>query len=225
MIRRFTSRGVRKSLRTLLTELRLLRRHRAGVKRARASKLPLDIRIQFGSGSRARPGWANVDLFAAGADFALDLREPLPFPDNVASMIHSQHVLEHFEYPFEVQRLLAESFRILRPGGVFSVGVPDCGAALLAYGRQDDEFFEYWRLRSYLTKERPTRMHHVNYLFRQDGRHQYGWDEETLGQVLTNAGFVSVRRREFDPELDTENRRQRTLYMEAVKPSKTSTAV
>jgi predicted SAM-dependent methyltransferase len=218
MIKAYTTGGFRKSVRTLLAELRLQQRHRAGVKRARATPLPADARIQFGSGSKARPGWINIDLFAPDADFALDLREKLPFPDNVASLIHSQHVLEHFGYPSEVHRLLAESLRILRPGGVFSVGVPDCGEALLAYARNDDEFFTYWRLRSYLATEKPTRMHHVNYLFRQDGRHQYGWDEETLGQVLTNAGFVNARRREFDPEMDSENRRQRTLYMEAEKP-------
>jgi predicted SAM-dependent methyltransferase len=201
-----------------MAEFKIQRRHRASVKQARRLTPPSDLKIQFGSGSKRQPGWINIDLFAPSADYALDLREEIPFPDNVASLIYSQHVLEHFVYPAEVQHLLAESLRILRPGGIFSVAVPDCGSALHAYARGEDEFFTFWRLRSYLTTETATRMHHVNYLFRADGRHQYGWDAETLGQVLTNAGFVQAHVRAFDPDLDSENRRLRSLYMQAMKP-------
>ncbi len=225
MMTRWTTRGFRHAVRQVLAEFKLQRRHRASVKRARRLAPPADLKIQFGSGSKRQDGWINIDLFAPSADYALDLREEIPFPDNVASFIYSQHVLEHFVYPGEVRHLLAESFRILRPGGTFSVAVPDCGSALQAYARDDDEFFRFWRLRSYHTTEKPTRMHHVNYLFRADGRHQYGWDEETLGQVLTNVGFVQAQVRAFDPALDSENRRLRSLYMQATKPLVNQTAV
>jgi predicted SAM-dependent methyltransferase len=165
----------------------------------------------------AKPGWINVDLFAEGADYSLDLREELPFADNSAALIYSSHVLEHFEYPGEVHLLLRECFRILQPGGLFTLAVPDCGRVLQAYVERDSEFFAFWRPRSYLLQD-PTLMHHVNYLFRADGRHRYAWDEDTLGSVLTIAGFTDVRRRDFDPLIDSNRRSLRSLYMEGKKP-------
>jgi hypothetical protein len=35
---------------------------------------------------------------------------------------------------------------------------------------------------------------------------------------LERAGFVKVRRRDFDPELDSEERSLGTLYVDAYKP-------
>jgi hypothetical protein len=61
-------------------------------------------------------------------------------------------------------------------------------------------------------------MHSLNYTFRQFGDHKYAWDEEILTMALEAAGFVRVRRRSFDPQLDSEHRRDGTLYMEGSKP-------
>ncbi|NJO71918.1 MAG: hypothetical protein HC825_10060 [Oscillatoriales cyanobacterium RM1_1_9] len=57
------------------------------------------IQLELGAGSeQCREGWTTVDMFP-GCDLQLDLREPLPFPDESISMIYSSHVLEHFAYP------------------------------------------------------------------------------------------------------------------------------
>ena len=212
-----TTRGVRRAAKALMEELRLQQRHLAGKRRAAA--LPVDgARIQLGSGGNPKPGWINVDLFAKGADLALDLREELPFPTNAAAFVYSEHLFEHLEYPGEARRFVAEVFRILRGGGTFSVVVPDAEKALRAYADPADPFFTQRRIRSYLALENPTLMHHVNYTFRADGQHKYAYDEETLGQVLRDTGFVDVARREFDPELDSEKRRGHSLYMQGRKP-------
>ena len=108
----------------------------------------------------------------ADADVHLDLREDLPFPDGSASLVYSEHVLEHFTYPQEVQHIVREVGRILAPGGVFKLVVPDVGRALQAYGTGDTGFFAARGLRSYLARERPTPMHIVNYICRQDGQHK-----------------------------------------------------
>jgi SAM-dependent methyltransferase len=65
-----------------------------------------------------------IDLYE-GAGLRLDLREPMPFLDNSCAMVHSEHFLEHLAYPHDAMRFLTECFRVLRPGGVFRVGVPD----------------------------------------------------------------------------------------------------
>ena len=175
--------------------------------------------MQLGSGGNPKAGWINVDLFANGADVALDLREELPFPSNVAAFVYSEHLFEHLEYPHDAKRFVSEVLRVLQPGGTFSIVVPDASKALSAYANPADPFFkENRRVRSYLAQENPTLMHHVNYTFRADGQHKYAYDAETLGQVLRDAGFIDVAQRDFDPELDSAKRRGHSLYMRGQKP-------
>jgi predicted SAM-dependent methyltransferase len=217
-LRRCTSRGLRAAVRNLVAEAAIQKRHRRGLRRARQYAGARDLRIQLGSGGQRKEGWVNIDL-VADADVQLDLREPLPFADSCASLVYAEHVLEHFTYPNEVRHLLGEIVRILAPGGVFKLVVPDAGRALNAYGRAETDFFANRRVRSYLSAERPTPMHIVNYIFRQDGQHKYAYDDETLAQALTAAGFADVRPRQFDPAIDSERRHEaNSLYMQATKP-------
>jgi predicted SAM-dependent methyltransferase len=221
LFRRRTTYGFRRALAATRQELQLMRRHRHGLKRARTLPLDGDTRLQLGCGDQPKPGWINVDLYNPHADVALDLREDLPFPSNSIAFIYSEHVFEHFAYPTDARHILTECLRVLRPGGMVSLVVPHFGEALLAYARGDESFFtDADRPRSYLLRERPTLMHHVNYWFRQDGLHQYAYDADTLGQVLRDVGFDGVRERAFDPQLDSEKRyRLHSLYMDAITPA------
>ena len=63
-----------------------------------------------------------------------------------------------------------------------------------------------------------TPMHCVNYVFRQGREHKYAYDEETLTRVIGQAGFVDVRRRTFDPEMDAPNHKLGSLCVIARKP-------
>jgi SAM-dependent methyltransferase len=47
--------------------------------------------------------------------------KPLPFPDEAFDVIVCSHILEHLSQP---QNLVSEAYRMLRPGGLFAVGVP-----------------------------------------------------------------------------------------------------
>ena len=53
-----------------------------------------------------------------------DLYEPLPIPDSCIAKVQAQDVLEHLE-PARLPAVFDEVFRVLRPGGVFRVSVPD----------------------------------------------------------------------------------------------------
>jgi predicted SAM-dependent methyltransferase len=216
---RYMSRGFRETLRNVAVEARVQRRHRRGLRAARRYRGADRLKIQLGSGGQRKDGWVNVDLFA-DADVHLDLREDLPFADGSAVLVYAEHVLEHFIYPREVQHIAREVKRILAPGGMFKLVVPDAGRALKAYGRDERPFFAARHVRSYLASEKPTPMHIVNYIFRQDGQHKYAYDDETLAQVLEDAGFIDVRQRPFDPALDSARRvAVNSLYMEATKPA------
>jgi predicted SAM-dependent methyltransferase len=224
--RRRFSLPLRLALREVAAEYRLQRLHRAGVRKARRMHWDAPLKLNLGCDANVKAGWVNIDLFKATADIRLDLREPLPFPDNSAACIYSEHVFEHLAYPCihdamgwtvetpgapsEAMQLLRESRRVLIPGGVFSIGVPDAERAVAQYaGREFERWGPPWV---------DTPMHFLNYVFRQGRDHKYAYDEETLGRLLSTAGFVDVRRRVFDSRLDSAHRMNDTLYMEARKP-------
>jgi len=164
-----------------------------------------------------KPGWINIDA-RKGVDLQLDLRERLPFPDNSVSFIYSEHFFEHLEYPGEASNFLTESLRILVPGGQFRVGVPDCEWPLIAYVQDHHPSFQFAQER-WLPAYCDTKMHCINFLFRQGREHKYAYDYETLARILQQNGFVKVEKSEFDLGLDSEHRRDGTLYVNAFKPT------
>lgn len=52
-----------------------------------------------------------------------NVAQRLPFPDQAFDVIVLSHILEHLREP---QNLVADAFRMLRPGGLLVVGVPIC---------------------------------------------------------------------------------------------------
>jgi predicted SAM-dependent methyltransferase len=174
--------------------------------------------LHLGCGRNNRPGWVNIDLCSDGPDLQLDLRETLPFDDGSVVLIYNEHFFEHIPYPNDVKKLLASFLRVLEPGGVLSMSMPDAERGLRDYVEEGGK-----RLRaehpSWLPSWCDTPMHQVNYLFRQMGEHQYAWDFESLSKVLQNAGFTNVERRAWDASLDSEAwKGPGTLCVKAVKP-------
>lgn len=175
-----------------------------------------DLKLELGSGPRRRSGFVTVDLMP-GADLQLDVRESLPFRAGSAVEMYMEHFFEHLSYPGDADALLRECHRVLSPQGVLSIGVPDAAMILDDYCRQDLAKFEM--LRSTVHPDWcTTPMHHVNYLFRQQGEHHYAYDFQTLSVVLEAAGFINIRRRDWDPHRDSESRRWGTLYVDCIRP-------
>jgi len=216
---RKSARGFWRAVRNLANELVMLRRHWRGLRRARAYRGQRGLKLNLGCGKNNRPGWVNIDLCSRGPDVQLDLREPLPFDDGSVALIYNEHFFEHLSFPEDINRLLASFIRVLEPGGVLSMGMPDAEAGLRAYVEDNGKklrvteahWFPVWC---------DSPMHKVNYLFRQINEHQYAWDFETLTNVLQKAGFVDVERREWDSSLDSPAwKGTDTLYVKARKPS------
>lgn len=209
--------GLQRACGTLAKEIVLCARHRRAMRQARRMRLPAEPKLNLGCGRNLRPGWINIDVFVPAADLTLDLREPLPFPDASIATISSEHFIEHLEEEDAV-RLVAECFRVLRPGGLLSVGFPDAEEELQAYASNDREFFDYvrWRIPSLRDA---TKCQIVNYDFRQGGEHRFIYDLETMARMLERTGFREIDRRAFDPARDSEEREFETVYVDAVKPS------
>lgn len=81
--------------------------------------------LNLGCGAHYRDGWTNVDISSTGPGVvAHDLRRPLPFSDDSFDLVYHSHVLEHFQRD-QAPVFLAECLRVLRPGGLLRVVVPD----------------------------------------------------------------------------------------------------
>ena len=121
--------------------------------------------------------------------------------------------------PVDAKQFLSESYRLLEPGGIFSVGVPDTQWPLMEYaGVGDVKWLVTCEMNGWHPPECRTVLDHINYHFRQNDEHRYAYDFETLKRVMEDAGLVNVREREFDATLDPPNRRVGTLYVEGMKP-------
>lgn len=94
---------------------------------------PPQPRLNLGCGDCLHPDWTNIDLVAASVDvMACDIRRPLPFTSGSCEAVYAAHVLEHLR-PGEARQLLAEIRRLLRPGGVVRIVVPDLEGIARAY--------------------------------------------------------------------------------------------
>jgi predicted SAM-dependent methyltransferase len=208
--------GLYSALRLLGKEVLIYRLHRKGVKKARAYATQSGLNLNIGCGANQKQGWVNIDLFR-DMDLSLDMRERIPLPNSSAKMIYSEHFFEHLDYPEDARKFIEECHRLLEPGGTISLGVPDTQWPLEAYVGPDDKGYFA------LVKEKwhpawcRTRLEHINYHFRQGTEHRFAYDFETLRRVLAEAGFVNIRERAFDRNLDDESRKEGTLYVEATK--------
>ncbi len=146
--------------------------------------------------------------------------ERLPIDDNSASLIYASHVLEHFGRN-EYMAVLKEWFRVLKPGGLLRLSVPDFAACVEIYyengladglsglvglvvgGQRDERDF-----------------------------HKMIFDEEFLHCNLLETGFCEVRRwdwratehadvddysQAYIPHLHKEDGKLMSLNLEAVK--------
>jgi predicted SAM-dependent methyltransferase len=174
------------------------------------------IRLELGSWTRPElAGWTFSDINGNG-DLQLDLTAPIPFPDDTVDKVYSSHLIEHFAYPAPMMDLLRECHRILRPGGEFSVAVPNARIFLEAYlsGRElpQAKYFGCEVGLSFATK-----IDYINFSAYLGGEHKHMFDEENLVAILAAAGFREVRVRPFDPPLDLESRRHESLYATGIK--------
>ena len=220
--RRVAPESARPSLGRALEELRLALLHETECARAARYARHTPLRLNLGSGASPRAGFVNVDRDPR-ADLHLDVRRGLPFPDGSCAEIYAEHLLEHLAYPGEVEAVLRDWLRVLAPGGMLSLGVPDTAWPLAAYADPVADYFGWCRTQPWCPSWVVTRLDQINFHFRQQSPdlgtpHLYAYDWETLHARLAEAGFTAIERRPFDPASDSEERRVGTLYVRARKP-------
>jgi predicted SAM-dependent methyltransferase len=182
-----------------------------------------ELNVHLGCGSRIFAGWVNVDACPGkGVDLVWDLRERLPLRDDTAKLIYSEHVLEHLYKP-EAVKLLNECVRILRPGGIMRLGVPDAAVYIQAYANREWAFFEELKHLGGAVEPLSSPIEVINQMFRMGGHHLFAWDFQSLSAILTKIGFLNVTRwnalESSRPELclDDPAHAFETLYFECCK--------
>ncbi len=145
------------------------------------------LHLHLGCGTKYLPGFLNIDANPwQKLDLWLDVRCGLPFATGSVDSAYSTHMFEHF-YPDELQRLLAECVRALKPGSGMRLVVPNLQSAIIAYQqKQNDWFYDSF----------PRHFDSVggrfsNFVF-CDGQHRAAYDFSYLEEELRKAGFHTV---------------------------------
>lgn len=195
-------------------------------RKARALRQRGGWAVNLGSGGRGLAGWINIDARSHYADqyLACDLRRRLPLADGSVKRLLAEHVIEHLDFREDVPRVFAEFYRILEPGGVVRIIVPDAERYARAYAERSTAQFAAlgWDL-DRLPDDIHTPMHVLNHVFHQSGEHLFGWDFETMQWALRRAGFTQILRQSYqvssdqDLAIDQPNHAPYSLYVEAVR--------
>jgi predicted SAM-dependent methyltransferase len=173
-------------------------------------------RLNWGCGSHVADGWINSDVKdAPGVDLVADIRKGLPLASEMLDYVVSIHALPEFSYP-ELQMVLQELRRVLKPGGVLRLALPDLRRGIDAYLRGD---MDYFQVDPKEVKSEGGRFI-VHMLWYGYSRSLFTVDFAT--ELLERSGFVEAREcafqataSEFEQIVDLDNRPDESLFVEA----------
>jgi predicted SAM-dependent methyltransferase len=211
-------------------------------------------KINVGCGSTPTPGWINFDnspmvrvarypsmvralrLLGVLGDHQVQFADViarmgirwadagrLPLSDGSITVVYSSHMLEHLDRTGAV-RCLREFFRVLTPGGVLRLAVPDIERLACAYlsTRDADSFVES----TLLSAPNPKTLAEKARLIAVGMRHHlWMYDGPSLVRLVETHGFEDARVMRSgetmipDPgALDLRERESESVYVEAKKP-------
>jgi predicted SAM-dependent methyltransferase len=186
--------------------------------------------LHLGAGGTHFVGWVNIDIndLPGIVDRVHDLTKGIPYPDASCQLIYSEHFLEHLNV-IDAVALLVECRRVLVPGGVMRISVPDARVEI------ESSLSGEWRFTP-LGKEllakflphaplEPTGMTYLNVCFHGWG-HQYMYDVPEMDMRLRMAGWREGEWAFYEkgischPLLRNIDTRPDSLIVEAVKGGK-----
>ncbi|MDO8676948.1 MAG: methyltransferase domain-containing protein [Acidobacteriota bacterium] len=159
--------------------------------------------LNLGSSGRITPGFVHLDREAMPGVQVHDIRLGLPYFVGAAEVVVMSHVLEHLHPFWEAPAVLREVHRVLLPGGVFRLAVPDLAKLSSAYQGGEDQITDALaktqsELREYIGTsyaDLPAALKFSVIAFGDnsgssayDG-HRVIFDAESLKWILERAGF------------------------------------
>jgi glycosyltransferase involved in cell wall biosynthesis len=178
-------------------------------------------KLHIGCGQNIFEDWINIDIeaFNPGVNLTWDIRNKLPFEDASCGFVYNENVFEYLTVE-EGLFFLEECRRVLQPGGVLRIAMPDLKDVV------DNYKSEKWYEQDWLTWPEfqfiKTRAEAINISFRC-WDHQWLYDREELNRRLLEAGFNNFKAvvwgKSAIPELENrETRGESLLIVEATIP-------
>lgn len=137
------------------------------------------MKLHLGCGKRRFDGYLNIDLH--NSDMDMDIRR-LPFDDETIDEIVTVHVCEHF-YKYEIQGILQDWRRVLKPGGVFIAELPCLDKVLWHFANGSSENFTLWPLYG------DPRTH----IDGEPALHKWCWSKSEFNNLLADVGFICIK--------------------------------
>lgn len=140
--------------------------------------LPSPLKLNLGCGRDILEGFLNLDLYADTPEvIAMDIRK-LDFDDNTVDQILARDVLEHFSFR-EINRVLKEWARVLKPGGEIIIRSPSLELQAKAYldGKWNADVASYMIFGGQTS---PGDFHHI------------AFDQESITRHLKNVNLEIV---------------------------------
>jgi predicted SAM-dependent methyltransferase len=89
--------------------------------------------LNVGCGQRFHPAWVNLDLAPADPSIRpCDVTQPLPFEGSTFDAVYHSHLLEHLPRA-QALPFLRECRRVLKPGGILRLAIPNLEAIARLY--------------------------------------------------------------------------------------------
>ena len=196
-------------------------------------------KLHIGCGNHLIKGWLNCDLLddweiMRGVPiYPLDATKPFPLANDTFDVVFSEHMIEHVSYD-DGSRVLAECFRVLKPGHFIRITTPDLKFLIALYAAEKTDLqkrYIKWASDAFLDSRHDVETFVINNFFYKFV-HRFIYDEAALRRSMMDAGFVDVTSRplgespHFDlKNLENEGRipagflRLESLILEAMKPN------
>jgi SAM-dependent methyltransferase len=175
-------------------------------------------RLNWGCGDHPEPGWINSDVKQLpGIEISCDIREGLPLKNDSIDYIVSIHALPEVPYR-DLPGVLSELRRVLKPGGVVRLGLPDLERGIKAFLENDRDYF--------LVPDEDAATIGGKLVTQLVW---YGWSrslftEDFTEELLLKAGFAEVQlcsyhetRSRFPEIVELDSRERESLFVEAIK--------
>jgi len=176
------------------------------------------MKLHLGCGERYIKGFVHIDIIdRPHIDHVSQIDDLSYILDSSVDLIYASHVLEHFKRA-SVNNVLQEWHRVLKPGGILRIAVPDFAKLCEVYQETDD-----------LSLIIGPIFGRQNYLY---NIHYNVFDYNTLKISLESVGFESIQRydwtktehadvddysQSYIPHMDKKNGKLISLNVEATK--------
>jgi predicted SAM-dependent methyltransferase len=153
-----------------------------------------------------------------------DATKGLPVQSRSVEVLYSSHMLEHLDRN-EANKFLNEAFRVIRPGGIIRIAVPDIKKQVTQYNKSDEA--DVFIAATHLCAPRPKSLaQRLRLLLVGTRQHQWMYDGKSLSGLLREHGFIKAEvlpagqtKINGHEGLDLQERASESVYVEAERPT------